>query len=60
MAYAASLKDKSFVIVDGNEGKSYSSVVNWGGGKIAFKISNSLHYIAIQKRSFFLVEEKIK
>ena len=58
IAYAGGAGYEWFVVVDGNEGKKYYSIVTTKGGRIVFDSSSSLHYLAQKGRSFYLVEEK--
>jgi len=60
VAYGAFLEGKGFVVVDGEEGKSYDGIITSVGGGIIFDSSDSLHYLAVKGSDVFLVEEKIK
>lgn len=58
VAYGAKEGDKWFVVVDGKD--EYDGIVTIGGGRIIFDSPNSLHYLAMQGSSIYLVEERIR
>ena len=60
VAYVAQVGNKWFVVVDGDEGKQYDSVVTIGGGGIVFDSPDRLHYLAMKGNSIYLVEERIR
>jgi hypothetical protein len=60
VAYSATAGNKSFVVVDGKEGRGYDGIVVAGGGRIIFDSADSLHYLARKGDEIYLVEEKIK
>ncbi len=62
-AYAAFMDKKQFVVLDGIEGKRYDGIFKVGGigtQKFIFDSSDSLHYLAAEGNSVYIVEEIIK
>jgi hypothetical protein len=60
LAYRAMMGGKEFVVVDGNEGKNYDDIVTRGEGKIVFDSPHSLHYLAQNNNSIYLVQLELK
>ena len=58
VAYGAVVGDKSLVVVDGEEGKQYDGIL--GDTRVVFDSPNTLHYLALIGRGFYLVEEEMK
>ncbi|MGB2768477.1 MAG: hypothetical protein WBC88_01975, partial [Candidatus Zixiibacteriota bacterium] len=59
VAYMAQVGGKWLVVLDGEEGKVYDSIVAGGGGGIIFDSPDNLHYLARRGNQIDLVEEKI-
>ncbi len=57
VAYVAWVGNELCVVVDGIEGKQYDGILR--GAKIIFDSPNSLHYLAVKRNDFYLVEERI-
>jgi hypothetical protein len=48
------------VVVDGDEGKFYDSIIPLGEGKIVFDSPNALHYMTLKGDTVYLIEEKLQ
>lgn|GEM_PF-1342408 len=60
VTFVAKSGNKWFVVVDGKEKKQYDAIVVLGRGKIVFDTPTSLHYLAQNGKSIYLVEENIE
>jgi hypothetical protein len=60
LAYAAMAGDKWLVVVDGNEGNRYDSLLAEFGGRIVFDSPTTLHYLALKGHTIYLVEETLR
>ncbi len=57
--WLVSVTTKQFVVVDGEEGKQYDSIISVEGGEIIFDSPDSLYYHATDGNNIYLVGERI-
>jgi hypothetical protein len=60
IAYAAVQGMKQYVAMDGRPGELADGVVTWGGGRVAFDDEAGFHYLVMDARRLYLVEESFE
>jgi UPF0288 family protein (methanogenesis marker protein 3) len=57
MTYSARKDNQEFVVVNGNRGKAYDTIMGMGG--ICFDTPTAFHYLSMKGNNIYLVEENV-